>query len=418
MLRGERWYMIRELLRDGVALSEIARRTGCDRKTIRKLRDQPAHPTPARRRPRSGILPPYKPCLQQRAARGVLNASKLYSEIQKQGYGGGIAVLRRFIAPRRPHPPLVTERYETLPGQQAQVDWAHCGYLWEGQARRALSAFVLTLGYSRRQDVEFTLRQDLEHFLRCHLHAFRYFGGIPAELRYDNLKTAVMGRTSDGRVLWNSRFRDFADAYGFTPHACQPYRPQTKGQVERGIRYLKGNFLLGLDLQDVTIATLHGDVLGWLRDTADVRVHGTTKERPLDRWPTEQAALQPLGNRPAFDTSYGTQRLVSREALVPYHGLQVEVPPEHAGAVVLVKEDEAGWLRLYRGADCIATHRLAATPTRRLPLPDHAATVRARARQRTAVPAEPPGTPLAWPDVEVRSLARYDDLVGLGAARR
>src|SRR5579871_6563200 len=114
MLRGEKWYMIRDLLRDGVAISEIARRTGCDRKTIRKLRDQPAHPMPARRRPRPGLLDPYKSYLEQRVARGVLNASKLYAEIRRQGYSGGVAVVRRFVQPLRPHTPLVTERFETL----------------------------------------------------------------------------------------------------------------------------------------------------------------------------------------------------------------------------------------------------------------------------------------------------------------
>jgi transposase len=418
MLRGEQWYMMRDLLRDGVSISEIARRTGCDRKTIRKLRDQPAHPQPAPRRPRPGLLDPFKPYLAQRLARGVLNASKLHAEIQKQGYAGGVAVVRRFVSPLRPRTPVVVERFETPPGRQAQGDWTSCGHLWEGERRRALSAFVLTLGYSRRQYVEFTLRQDLEHFLRCHVHAFAYFGGIPHDLLYDNLKTAVDHRLSDGSIVWNSRFRDFADYYGFTPRACRPYRAQTKGKVERGAGYRKGNFLLGLDLAAHTVETLNRDVLGWLRETADVRIHGTTHERPAARWPAEQAALQALGSRLPFDTSYVTPRLVSREAVVSYHGLRVEVPPEHAGRVVLVKEDEAGWLRLYHGADCIATHRVPTTPVRRLALPEHAAAVRALARRRPPAPAEPPRTAPAWPEVEVRTLARYDELVGLGEGAR
>jgi transposase len=125
---------------------------------------------------------------------------------------------------------------------------------------------------------------------------------VPAELLYDNLKTAVDHRLPDGRVLWNPRFRDCADYYGFSPRACQPYRAQTKGKVERGIRYLRGNFLLGLDLSGHSVDTLNRAVLAWLRETADVRVHGTTHERPLDRWSAEQAALQPLAGRPAYDT--------------------------------------------------------------------------------------------------------------------
>src|SRR5689334_4336444 len=119
MLRGEAWYMVRDLLRAGVSVSEIARRTGYDRKTIRKLRDQPAHPPPLRRQ-RPKQLDPYAPYLEQRVARGVLNATKLYAEIQRQGYAGGVAQVRRFISPLRPCTATVIERFETPPGQQAQ----------------------------------------------------------------------------------------------------------------------------------------------------------------------------------------------------------------------------------------------------------------------------------------------------------
>jgi len=411
--------MIRDLLRDGVSISEIARRTGCDRKTIRKLREQPAHPRPAPRRPRPGILDAYKPYLEQRASHGVLNATKLHGELGTQGYTGGIAVVRRFLSPLRPRTVSVTERFETLPGQQAQVDWASCGHLWDGEQRRPLSAFVLTLGYSRRQYVEFTLRQDLEHFLRCHVHAFAYFGGLPHELLYDNLKTAVDHRTPDGTVVWNPRFRDFADYYGFTPRACRPYRPQTKGKVERGIRYLKGNFLLGLDRNAATVETLNRDGLAWLRETADVRVHGTIHERPSDRWPAEQAALQAIGERPAFDTSYVTQRLVSREGVLSYGGYRVEVPPEHAGRVVLLKEDEQRWLRVYWGTQCVVAHRLNAGAHGRLQVPGHAAALRTLARRRPAmtVAASPPRLP-DWPEVERRPLSHYDDAAGVPAVAR
>jgi transposase len=411
MLRGETWYMLRDLLRAGVSVSEIARRTGYDRKTIRKLRDQPAHPPPLQRH-RARRLDPYTSYLEQRVARGVLNASKLYAEIQRQGYPGGVAQVRRFISPLRPRIPVVVERFETPPGQQGQVDWSHCGYLQDGEQRRALSAFVLTLGYSRRQYVEFTLRQDLETFLRCHVHAFSYFGGVPVELLYDNLKTAVEEHRADGAVRWNRRFRDFADYYGVTPRACRPYRAQTKGKVERGIGYLKGNFLLGLDLAEQTVETLNCAVLGWLRETADVRVHGTTHERPCDRWAAEQAALTPLGTRAPFDTSYLSQRLVSREGVLSYRGIRIEVPPEHAGRVVLVKESE-DQLRVYVDAECVVAHPVPAGPSRLLRFPDHAAAVRTQARQRPAATVTPAPPIPTWPEVERRPLARYDELTGV-----
>jgi transposase len=413
MIRGEAWYMIRELLRAEVAVSEIARRTGVDRKTIRRIRERDRHPAPQTRPSRRSGLDPFKPYLQERADAGVLNATKLYAEIQRQGYTGGVAVVRRFVHPLRPWVVVVTERFETPPGRQGQVDWTACGQLWDADTEqfRALSAFVLTLGYSRRQYVEFTLRQDLETFLRCHVHAFHYFAGIPRELLYDNLKTAVDHRQADGSIVWNHRFRDFADYYGFLPRACQPYRAQTKGKVERGIGYLKGNFLLGLDRTNLTLGALNGQVGGWLREIADVRIHGTTRERPIDRWPTDQAALLPLDGRPDYDTSYVCQRLVSREASVAYAGARYSVPAEHAGRLVLLKEGEDGRLRIYAGQHCIATHARAQRP----------GPVTAPVAPPTRGPQPAPGAdhldagaPVgAWPQVERRALSAYDTAAGL-----
>jgi transposase len=416
MIRGEAWYMVRELLRDGVSISEIARRTGYDRKTVRRIRDREGHPGVSRRRPRGSILDLYAPYLRRRAAAGVLNATKLFAEIQRHGYPGGVAQVRRFVRPLRPpRLPIVVERFETPAGFQAQVDWTACGRLWHDDQPRPLSAFVLTLGYSRRQYVEFTVRQDLETFLRCHVHAFRYFDGVPHELLYDNLKTAVDHRQPDGGVVWNGRFRDFADSYGFTPRACRPYRAQTKGKVERGIGYLKGHFLLGLDLTTVTLDELNRAVRRWLAETADVRVHGTTRERPVDRWPAERAALRGLDGRPDYDTSYVCHRPVSREGYLAYRGARYGVPPEHAGRLVLVKEGEDRRLRIYAGPACVAEHPLAARPGQVVSAPGHAAALRSLARRRPPPPPPPApaGPRLIWPEVEVRPLTAYDAAVGL-----
>ena len=122
MIQGEGWYMIRELLREGLSVSEIARQTGRDRKTIRKVRDAPGHPGPQERRKRGSKLDPYEPYLRQRATAGVLNAVKLLEEVRRRGYPGGITLIRELLPPLRPTVPMVTERFETQPGQHAQVD--------------------------------------------------------------------------------------------------------------------------------------------------------------------------------------------------------------------------------------------------------------------------------------------------------
>jgi transposase len=419
MIQGEAWYMIRELLRRGLPLSEIARRTGHDRRTVRKIRDEPGHPVPQVRRKRGSKLDPYKPYLRQRAEVGVLNAAKLLGEVRRQGYRGGITLVREYLHPLRPVVPIVTERFETPPGQQAQVDWASCGRIWRRDRLRPLSVFIMTLGYSRRQYAEFTVSQDMQSFLHCQVNAFRYFGGVPAEMLYDNLKTAVDHRGPGDEVVWNRHFRDFADYYGFVARACRPYRAQTKGKVENGVRYLKGNFLLGLDVTAMTLEELNQKALGWVRETADLRVHGTTHERPVDRWPTEAATLKPLDGRPDYDTSYVCHRLVSREGLLSYRGSRYAVPPEHAGRPLLVKEAVDGRLRIYAGRQCVAEHGLAEKSGIIVTIPGHAEAVRALARakgrnSKAFSTGEDGLNPwLSWPQVQVRPLAAYDEALGL-----
>jgi hypothetical protein len=158
-------------------------------------------------------------------------------------------------------------------------------------------------------------------------------------------------------------------------------------------------------------------VLAWLRETADVRIHGTTQERPCDRFASEQAALGSLAGRAAFDTSYLSQRLVNREGFVGYRNTRYAVPPAHAGRVVLVKESEDGRLRIFAGAHCIADYPLAGPQQHVVDFPEHRAAVRAVVRSRSlpaAVPSQP--TLPAWPQVEVRALADYDAAAGLGGA--
>jgi len=227
------WIAIRELHRQGVSISEIARRTGRDPKTIRKVLQEPGPKArPSTWKEGSGKLEPFQEYLLGRIEQGCLNATVLLEEISAWGYTGKITILRDFLRPIRRE--LIrkreaAERFETGPGKQGQVDWGEFGRIWipdEGRWRK-LYAFVLTLGYSRAQHLQFTLGCDMEHFLDCHLGAFASLG-IPEELLYDNLKTGILGRRADGTPILPGRFLDFALYYGFTPKFCRPYRARTK----------------------------------------------------------------------------------------------------------------------------------------------------------------------------------------------
>jgi transposase len=410
MLNVERRYMIRELYRKGVTISEIARRTGHDRKTIRAALQGPLQPAPQQRALRSKKLDAFGPYLEQRIQDGIVNCNKLVAELRSQGYTGSYTLVRNFVQPyRRPAQPRATVRFETAPGQQAQVDWGYFGFITHQGRRQRLYAFVMTLGWSRMLYVEFMVATDVAHWLRGHLHAFHDFGGVPAEVLHDNLKTAVLSREG-GEVHWQPRYLDFASYYGFTPRACQPYRAQTKGKVESAVRYLRHNFWPGLRFTD--LADLNRQVRTWLAGTANVRVHGTTAEVPVERLALEQ--LRPLAHQPDYDTSVVTYRRSTKDCYVAYEGNFYSVPAVYAQQQLQLKADETGRLAILDGQDqLIAEHVLVSGVNQRLSVPVHfaglyAPTVRPSTPQAQQVP--PPTTVTGWPvpEVETRPLSWYD----------
>jgi hypothetical protein len=147
-------------------------------------------------------------------------------------------------------------RFETAPGEQAQMDWGHFGN-WGG---KRLYGFALTLCWSRMQYVEFTQWQDAETLLNCMVHALAYFGGVPATVLTDNMKMVVLDRV-DGQPRFHAKMLDFANYYGFVPRVCHPYRPQTKGKIESTIRYIKGSFWPGLSFD--SLQELNRQALAW-----------------------------------------------------------------------------------------------------------------------------------------------------------
>lgn len=336
--------MIQELFRNGVTISEIARRTCRDRKTVRTIVNGPLMPPAKTRQPKARKIDPFVSYLEERIEQGVLNAEKLYQEIRPRGYTGKARMVRQFVQSRRAaKQPAATVRFETEPGQQAQVDWGSFGTIDHFGRQRRLYAFVMTLGWSRAMYIEFTVSMDETRWLRCHLHAFRYFGGVPQEILHDNLKTAVMERTADGIIHWHPRYLDFARYYGFSPRACRPYRAQTKGKVESGVKYVRGNFWPGLFFDD--LADLNQKGRDWLDHVANVRVHGTTGEVPFVR--LTQEALQPLAGKPDYDTSLACYRRSTKDCLVSYEGNYYSVPAAHAQQRLLLKETEQGELGIY-----------------------------------------------------------------------
>jgi transposase len=411
VLGVEARFVIKELYRKGLSISEIARETGYDRKTVRRMIEEPLVPDKQPGQPPRYKLGPYVEYLRNRINEGVLNASKLYDEIRLQGYKGSSSQLRAFVHPFRvARQTQATVRYETAPGEQAQADWGHFGFINHRGHQRRLYAFLMTLGWSRTMYAEFTVSTDASWWLRCHIHAFAYFGGIPKLVLHDNLKTAVLERDAGGSIHWHPRYLDLANYYGFTPKACQPYRAQTKGKVESGVKYLRNNFWLGLHFTD--LHDLNRQVRTWLDTIANMRVHGTTGDVPWLRLPRED--LQPVAGKPAYDTSIFGYRRSSNDCFISYDGNFYSVPAVYHSQALPVREREDGILFVYNAqGDEIAHHRLSEGFNQRIVDPAHFKSIASLARPKRATAnqtaAERPFSlaQVDAPVVETRPLSLY-----------
>ena len=244
-MNAETWAEIRRLSGlEKLSVSEIARRLRMDRKTVRAALNSSG--VPRRKVPRRpSKLDPFKGYIIARLEGFPrITSVRLLRELKSRGFAGGVSQLKEYGATVRVKAPEAFFRLETLPGEQAQVDWANCGTIKIGNAVRKLSAFVMVLSYSRMMYAEFTLSQCLEDFLQAHLRAFRFFEGVPEKGLYDNLKAVCLTRLG-ADIRFNPRFLEFSGHYLFAPVLCQPAHSNEKGKVERGIRYLRSSFLDG-----------------------------------------------------------------------------------------------------------------------------------------------------------------------------
>lgn len=418
MLELEERFMLKEMYRKGLSISEIARQTGYDRKTIRAAIQTPL--TKEKRRRQVGVrkISRYEGYVKERMGEGVLNAHKLFLEIQERGYTGGESQVKAYVHPyRMANQQTATVRFETEPGQQAQVDWGSFGYIDDEGQRKRLYGFAMTLGWSRAMYLEFTVSADTAWFLRCHLHGFAYLGGVSEQVLHDNLKSAVLRRGADGQIHWNPRYLDFAQTLGFSPQACRPYRPQTKGKVESGIKYAKYNFWQGLHFSD--LADLNSQASTWLNKVANTRCHGTTGVTPFSRLSQEGLKAVPVDR---YDTSIITSRRSSKDCLVSYEGNFYSVPAANAQQMLVVKETEARELLIFNAqGDLLAQHALLAGRRQRSVQAAHYApllpnkigsnTPPTAFQQVTSLPL--PLTAQTIPQVEVRPLSAYDLFAGV-----
>ena len=303
MIGREKRVLLRHYLEQGMAKAEIARHLKVSRRTVyswieageldRGADSRGVRYGPRPRRPSK--LDPYKGIIDARLAEyPKLSAVRLFNEVQAAGYRGGYGQVKRYVRKVRPGEPVEpVQRFETPPGHQGQVDFADFRLPW---GRR--HALIVVLGYSRLMWMRFYERQTMPVVMRGLEASFAYFGGVPSELLFDQMKAVITGdrRDEGGRLVENPEFLRFSRHWRFRIRACRPYRAQTKGKVERPVRYIRDNFFYGRDF--VSDDDLNARTRLWLDSVANARVHGTLKERVADRFEVERPHLSSLAPWP------------------------------------------------------------------------------------------------------------------------
>jgi transposase len=402
------WGAIAALRERGLSKKAIARELGLDIKTVRKWWKQPWRAQ--RRHGKGRALKRWEEFLWARAPEVGFNGAVLHRELSELGETCCYATLAKYIAPWRSawRGPEPTIRFETGPGEQGQVDWG-TSWIYLGEERVQVHLFTMVLGFSRRLFARAYRSEGLSSLLDGHAAAFEHFGGRPQSLLYDNPRTIVREKEeATGRVVWNATFKDRMDFYGVQIRLCRYYRAQTKGKVESGVKYVKGNALAGRRF--ASLEQLNEYLLSWCVEVADQRVHGTTHEKPADRFARAERLI-PVEGRAPTPRERVESRIVPRDGYVAVDANRYPVPLEWAGAKVEVRiQGEDLWL-----------HRAGVDPIHHVRLSGKHQVARWNGPPRQSprrVPAGEMGPPRLDPayverigEVEIRPLGHYEGVL-------
>jgi transposase len=356
----------------GWGVRRIARELGVSPNTVRShLRaGWRAFQTPDR----SSALDPHAAWLRERFLRHRGNAAVVHEELRRElGVDVCLRTVERAVAALRDElraEAVATVRFETPPGHQLQLDFGERLVEIAGERVRA-HFLVATLGYSRRIFAVAYACERQTQWLQGLEAAFGHFGGVPAEVLVDNARALVAHHDASTReVTFNETFRRFCEHWGIRPRACAPYRARTKGKDERAVQYVARNAIAGRPFHSWEDFNAH--LVRWTREIADVRTHGTTGERPVDRFErTERAALQPLRGG-AFLRVRELFRRVQSDGCVEVDTNHYSVPWKHIGKHVVVHILD-GKTRILHDGGVLAVHDTVSPSRTRVVDPAHLA---------------------------------------------
>jgi transposase len=319
--------------RQGLKPSQIADALGIDVRTVQRYLAR-QHFVPRKGPLRASRLDPYKAEICRLLEQHAYSAVQIYQRIGEQGFDGGYTIVKDYVRKVRPpkHKAFLTLSF--APAECAQVDWGCYGTVAVGSTVRRLSFFVMVLCYSRLMYLRFSVSETMEHFLEGHREAFAFFGGVPHKIMVDNLKSAVLRRSVGKAPLLNPKYLDFANHYGFAIAPCAVGKGNEKGRVESGVGYVKKNLLSGLQIAD--FSHLPPAAEHWRDNTANVRIHSQTGEKPVVLFEKERGGLKPLPPL-SYDIATIESVRACRQFRVVLDTNRYSVPCQYAGMPLTLK---------------------------------------------------------------------------------
>jgi transposase len=366
MISYETYCKIHQMKKGLFRASQIASVIGLDERTVHYWLDQSSYHQ-RKTGKRSSKLDAYKAQIIQWLEKYPYSGAQIFQKLKDIGYEGGFTIVTDYIRKVRPCKQKAFLTLSFAPGECAQVDWGQYGSIQIGSTRRRLSFFVMVLCYSRMMYVEFTVSEKMEHFLACHQHAFEFFGAVPHSIMIDNLKCAVIKRIIGQTPVFNRQYQDFATHYGFDIRPCNVGKGNEKGRVENSVKYIKNNFLAGLEITDFN--ALKPAAHQWVTTIANERIHGTTRKKPAELFEEEKNAMSHLPLHP-FDTAKPHPVRVNNRFRIVVDTNRYSVPAEYAGSIVTLKA-YADRLCVYSNANLIATHTRSYDRFKDYEHPDH-----------------------------------------------
>ena len=356
-MNGDLWMSIRNDRLKGMSFREIGRKYGIDQRTAKKYAMSDDKPIYRYKRPKHKAIEDYADYINELLKEAPYSAVRI-KEFLEEHYNIKICYtsVQQYVKSQKDeYNHQATVRFETMPGEQGQVDWGffeNYRVIDEYEKEHKLYCFLMILGYSRMRYIEFVTDMTTETLIRCHLNAFNYFGGYPNEILYDNMKQVVVKRLLRAKdSTLNKAFEDFAGFFKFKVILARPYRGQTKGKVERSVRYVRENFMVGIKFKN--LPDLNDKALVWC-NKINSKVHMGTNEIPKVRLIEEHLnkVIRP------YYIEQNSIRKVEKDCLFSYKNNKYSVPSDYINRNIIVAEFN-NLITAYCDGEIIATHALA-----------------------------------------------------------